>query len=81
VNTIDFEIGGNYLFQSLSRETNNVEVPRLIRLHNVSVDDLPILQGLSTTLVQGSIHLFSWLPRCHRYCLEELTLEIFPEPL
>ena len=56
-------------------------MPRLIRLHYVSVNDFPILQGLGTTLVQGSIHLISWLPRNHRYCLEELTLKIFPEPL
>ena len=56
-------------------------MPRLVRLHNVPVDDLPVLQGLSTTLVKGSIYLVRRFPRYHRHGLEELALEILPEPL
>jgi hypothetical protein len=45
------------------------------------MDDLSILQGLSTTLVEGSIYLVRGLPGHHRDSLKKLTLEIFPEPL
>ena len=45
------------------------------------MDDLSILQGLSTTFVQGSIYLVRGLPGYHRDSLKMLTLEVFAKPL
>jgi hypothetical protein len=45
------------------------------------MDNLSILQGLSTSLMQGSIYLVRGLPRYHRDSLKKLTLQVFAKPL